>query len=249
VNKLVSLLIITLIVCGGALWFLANGSLNDYIKQQIINVGSDLTAQTVSVENVDIRLSEGAGTINNVKITNPSNYSYPYLFSLETITLDINLKSLTDDPIIIDALIIKNPQSFVEITQNGSSNIKDVLDAINKNTPESTKADDTSNKKEQTEPNIRINKLILAGTQLALDLSKLGNKAHQLTLPDIQLTNIGGKSGLPASQLGAEITKKALAAIWKQAKKAQKKKLQAKLTDTLKEKALDKLGGFLKKKS
>jgi len=248
VNKLVPLIIIVLLTCGGALWFLANGSLNDYIKQQIESVGSNLTAQTVTVASVDMRLGEGAGTINNFKIASPSKYSYPHLFSLETITLDINLKSLADDPIIIDAIIINDPQAFVEITQNGSSNIKDVLDAITKNIPESSTSDD-SKETARTEPNIRVNKLILTGTQLSLDLSKLGNKIHQLTLPDIQLTDIGKKSGLPASQLGAEVTKKALAAIWKQAKKTQKKKLQAKLTDTLKEKALDKLGSFLKKKS
>ncbi|MFT5757519.1 MAG: hypothetical protein ACI9LM_002254 [Alteromonadaceae bacterium] len=244
-NKLASLIIIILLACGGALWFLANGSLNDYIKQQIQTVGSNLTAQTVTVANVDIRLSEGAGTINKFTITNPSHYSYPHLFSLETITLDINLKSLTDTPIIIDAIIIDSPQAFVEITQNGSSNIQDVLDAINKNIPESS----ATKESDSTEPNIRVNKLILAGTRLSLDLSKLGNKTHQLILPDIELTDIGGKSGLPASQLGAEITKKALAAIWKQAKKTQKQKLQAKLTETLKEKALDKLGSFLNKKS
>ncbi len=248
-NKLASLIIIILLACGGALWFLASGSLNDYIKQQIEVVGSNLTAQTVTVANVDIRLSEGAGTINNFNITNPSNFSYPHLFSLETITLDINLKSLADDPIIIDAIIIDSPQAFVEFSQNGSSNIQNVLDAINKNIPKSSKTEKVPKDNTQTEPNIRVKKLILAGTRLSLDLSKLGNKAHQLTLPDIELTDIGKKSGLPASQLGAEITKQALAAIWKQAKKTQKNKLQANLTDKLKEKALDKLGSFFKKKS
>jgi len=250
VNKLAPLILIILLACGGSLWFLANGSLNDYVKQQIEVTGSKLTVQKVTVANVDIRLSEGAGTINGFTITNPSSYSFPNLFSLETITLDINLQSLTDDPIVIDAIIINSPQAFVEFTKNGQSNIKDVLDAINKNIPKSnSQSENTPTKSEQTEPNIRVSKLILAGTNLSLDLSQLGNKAHQLTLPDIHLKDIGKKSGLPASLLGAEITKQALAAIWKQAKKTQKKKLQAKLTDTLKEKALDKLGSFLKKKS
>ena len=249
-NKLSALILIILLACGGALWFVANGSLNDYIKQQIEVTGSSLTAQTVTVENVDIRLSTGAGTINGFTITNPSNYNYSHLFSLETITLDINLKSLTDDPIVIDEIIIDSPQAFVEFTKNGQSNIKEVLDAINKNIPKSSSTNESApSKSEQTEPNIRVNKLILAGTNLSLDLSQLGNKTHQLTLPDIHLKDIGKESGLPASLLGAEITKQALAAIWKQAKKSQKKKLQAKLTDTLKEKALDKLGSFLKKKS
>jgi len=246
VNKLASLIIIVLLACGGALWFLASASLNDFVKQQIEVVGSELTAQTVTVATVDLRLGEGAGTINDFNISNPNQYNYPHLFSLETITLDINLKSLADDPIVIDAIIINSPQAFVEFTKSGQSNIKDVLDAINNNMPKSTtEIQNDSEKKEQTEPNIRVNKLILAGTRLSLDLSKLGSKVHQLTLPDIQLTDIGEQSGLPASLLGAEITKKILSAIWKQAKKTQQKKL----TNTLKEKALDKLSGFFKKKS
>jgi len=246
VNKLASLIIIVLLACGGSLWFLASASLNDYVKQQIEVVGSELTAQKVSVATVDLRLSEGAGTINAFNISNPNKYDYPHLFSLDTITLDINLKSLADDPIVIDAIIINSPQAFVEFTKNGQSNIKDILDVIDENMPKSTtEIENNSEKNKQSEPNIRVNKLILSGTRLSLDLSKLGNKAHQLTLPDIQLSDIGKQSGLPASLLGAEITKKILSAIWKQAKKTQQKKL----TNTLKEKALDKLSGFLKKKS
>lgn len=237
-NKLVPVLFIILLACGTALWFLASGSLNELIKNQIESVGHNITEQTVTVANVDIRLTEGAGTINGFNLSNPSNYTYKNLFSLNSITLDINLKSLTEDPIVIDAIIIKNPQAFVELTKDGQSNIKDIINAIEKNTVK--QATDTENK---SEPNIRVSKLILASTNLTIDLSKLGNKEHRLSLPDIELTNIGKTSGLPASELGIEITKQILNSIWKEAKKTQKNELKAKLKD----KALDKLDNFFKK--
>ncbi|WP_076420197.1 hypothetical protein [Colwellia sp. UCD-KL20] len=244
-NKLASFVIIILLVCGGALWFLANGSLDDFIKQQIETQGSKITNQTVLVRNVEMKLIKGSGAINGFSLSNPEKYKYPHAFSFETILLDINIKSLTEDPIVIDEIRINNPQAFVELAQSGSANLSDILDDIEKNLPKSEAEAQQPESSSQKEPNIRVSKLILAGTNLSLDLSALGNKEHQITLPDINLTNIGGDKGLPASLLGAEIAKQALSSIWKQAKAEQKEKLKDKIKNKLKEKALDKLGSFL----
>lgn len=245
-NKLASLVIIVLLFCGAALWFLANGSLDDFIKQQIQTQGSKITNQTVLVKNVEMKLTSGSGAINGFSLSNPKEYKYPHAFSFETVLLDINIKSLTEDPIVIDEIRINNPQAFVELTQSGKANLKDILDEVEKNLPKSETTSTETESSSKDEPNIRVKKLILSGTNLSLDLSALGNKEHQLTLPDINLSNIGGDAGLPASVLGAEIAKEALSSIWKEAKAEQKKKLKEKLTNKIKEKALDKLGGFLK---
>ncbi|SEK51966.1 hypothetical protein SAMN05216262_101557 [Colwellia chukchiensis] len=235
-----AIIVILLILSGGALWFLAGGSLNDYVKSQIESQGSRITEQSVSVKAVDIKLSSGAGSILGVNLTNPSTYSQKHAFVLDEITLDINLQSLTSSPIIIDAIVIKSPQAFVQFTQAGGSNIQDILDAIERNSPKADQqiADNSNNAEE---PKIRVSKLILAGTALTIDLSAFGNKAHSATLADISLTNIGGEAGLPASQLGSAIVKQALAKIWQQAKATQKQKLTDEAKDKLKEKAKKKL--------
>lgn len=244
-NKLASFVIIILLFCGGALWFLASGSLDDFIKQQIETQGSKITNQTVLVKSVEMKLVKGSGAINGFSLSNPKQYKYPHAFSFETILLDINIKSLTEDPIVIDEIRINNPQAFVELAQNGSANLSDILDDIEKNLPKSEGEAQQTESSSQKEPNIRVSKLVLAGTNLSLDLSALGNKEHQITLPNINLTNIGGDNGLPASLLGAEIAKQALSSIWKQAKAEQKRKIKDKIKNKLKEKALDKLGSFL----
>jgi uncharacterized protein involved in outer membrane biogenesis len=243
VKKLAAVIFILLLVCGGALWFLANGSLNDFIKAQIESEGSKVTSQQVSVESVEMKLMEGAGIINGFSLSNPKQYKYKHAFSFDTVVLDINVKSLTEDPIVIDEITINNPQAFVELTNTGGANLKDILDQIEKNLP---KTSDTPKEPSGKEPNIRVTKLTLAKTSLSLDLSALGNKEHQLVLRDINLTNIGGASGLPASQLGGVIAQEALSSIWSQAKKEQKKKITDKITNKLKEKALDKLNDLFK---
>ncbi len=243
-----SIVVVILLICGGALWFLADGSLNEFIKSQIETVGLQVTEQKVTVDKVDIQLSKGAGSIYGLNLPNPEQYKAKNAFSLGEITLDINLESLTQEPIIIDAIVIKQPKAVAEITASGGANIKDLLDSIKRHLPKSSGGSETEQPTSQAaEPKISVSQIILAGTELSLDLTALGNKNHQLTLPDIKLANIGGKGGLPASQLGTVIAKEALSAIWQQAKDAQKQKLKKLAKDKLKEKAKKKLSELFNK--
>jgi len=253
VKILASIIVVILLFCGGALWFLAGESLNQFIKAQIETVGKQATEQTVTVDKVDIILAQGAGTILGINLANPENYQAKNVISLGEITLDINLKSLVkskdEKPIVIDAIIIKDVKTFVEFNQTGGSNIKELIDIINKNTDKSSSKTEESPKEspDATEPKISVTKVILAGTALNVDLTALGNKVHALTLPDINLTNIGGEAGMPASQLGNEILKQALNKIWQKTKKVQKEKILKKAKDELKDKAKKKLADLFGK--
>jgi len=242
-----TIIVIILMLCGGALWFLAGGSLNEFIKAQIETIGKEITEQTVSVASVDIELSKGSGSLLDISLANPEKYSQPHAFSLKEATLDINVKSLSSTPIIIDAVIIKSPNAFVEINESGQSNIKDIIDIIEKNIPKTSPPTTSEKGNSDTQPKIRISKMILAGTALTLKQSALGDSEHKFTIPDITLTNIGGADGLPANELGSVIMKQALSAIWKQTKNVQKEKLKEKATEKLKDKAKKKLSELFNK--
>ena len=245
---LASIAVVILLACGGALWFLAGGSLNEYVKLQIETVGKQITGQEVGVKNVDIQLTKGAGSILGLSLANQQEYTYPHAFTLGEITLDINIESLTKEPIIIDAIVIKDPKAFVQFTSSGNSNIKDLLDTIQKNIPNANDAQaEESETTAKTEPKLTVSKVILAGTALTVDLSALGNKEHSAELQDIVLTNIGGKNGLPASELGGVIIKEALSKIWSETKNTQKEQLKKQATDKLKDKAKKKLSELFNK--
>lgn len=237
---LASIAVVILLICGGLLWFVAGGSLNEYVRSQIETVGSSITEQKVTVGKIDIKALEGAGSILALQVPNPANYKAPNALTLGEITLDINIESLKSSPIIIDAIIIKDVSAVAEMTSEGKANLKELLDTITKNTasgenpPKETTAD-------KQEPIIAVSKVVLENTNLTVDLSALGNQAHSVSLPNINLTNIGGEEGLPASQLGAEITKQALSKVWQEAKNTQKEKLKDKAIEELKDKAKDKL--------
>ena len=155
------------------------------IKQKIEQIGSDVTEQQVKVNKVDMKLLNGAGTIKGLVLSNPTKYNAPAAFSLSEVTLDINLKSLSTDLIVIDQIVIDKPSAVVEFTESGEANIKDILDAIKKNIETTAAEPQQKNTAEKAEPIIRVNKFVLAGVALTVDLSKLGNKAHQVTLADI----------------------------------------------------------------
>lgn len=245
------ILVFILLVSGGAIWFLGSDKLNIIIAEQITKQGSKYTEQQVTVKKVDMQLLHGAGTINGLVLNNPKGYSTTPLFSLNETTLDINIQSLAETrkggPIVIDAIIIDKPEALVEFNETGSSNIQVILDAVNRNLPKSTASNEPSSTTNGADPKIRVKKFVLAGVALRVDLTKLGNTTHKKELPDINLTNIGGDQGLPASELGGELLKQALSAIWKSAKKDQEKILKDKVTDKIKEKANDKISDLFNK--
>lgn len=253
-KKLIIFIALILAIGGGAFWFLTSDKLNELIAEQIEVQGKKLTEQQVTVNKVDMKLLSGAGTINGLILNNPTGYTTTPLFALNEITLDINIESLAGvsdgKAILIDAIVIDKPEALVEFNESGGSNIQVILDAINKNIPQS--AANNTNDSQTDSPKIRVKKFVLAGVALRVDLTKLGNTTHKKTLPDINLANIGGEDGIPANELGGVMIKKALSAIWKEAKNSQKDilkeqvkakakeevdKVKAKAEDKVKEKA------------
>lgn len=247
-KKIIILITLLIITVGAVFWFISSDKLNGLIAAQIELQGTKFTEQRVTVANVDMQLLHGAGTINGLVLNNPKGYSSTPVFSLNKTTLDINIQSLADarqgGPIIIDAIVIDKPEALVEFNETGGSNIQELLDAINRNLPQSSANEPMSETTKETSesginPNVIVKKFVLAGVALRVDLTKLGNTTHKKTLPDINLSNIGGDTGLPADELGGELIKRALSAIWKSAKKEQQQVLEDKVKDKLEDKASD----------
>jgi len=249
-KKLIIFIALLLAIGAGVFWFITSDKLNALIAEQIQVQGQKFTEQLVTVKRVDMQLLHGAGTINGLMLNNPRGYTSTPAFALDEITLDINIESLAGvregKPIVIDAIVINKPEALVEFNETGGSNIQVILDAINKNIPQAS-ASKVPNTSQTDSPKIRVKKFVLAGVALRVDLTKLGNTTHKKTLPDINLVNIGGEAGLPANQLGSVMIKKALSAIWKEAKNSQKEVLKEQVKDKTKEKVKEKVNELFDK--
>jgi hypothetical protein len=210
-NKFAPIAFILLLLCGAALWFLASDSLNVHIKNQLQTIGSELTQQNVSVEEVTIRSYQGSGTINkftishsissnNVLINNP-------IMSITSIDLVINRESLKKEIVIIDELIINGLTASYSHTETGNS-LEQLLATVKKNIP--NLIINTANKPELAKimpPRLKIVKVTVKSAALHYIENKDGEKPTITirNIPMIEWKNADTETGQTGEKIGMQI--------------------------------------------
>jgi len=208
---IVSAIVAALIVVG-LIVLLSN--LDSLVAKGIERHGSEVTQTSVSVFGVDISLREGRGSIKGLRVESPAGFDVRDAFSLGEITLDIDVKSLRDDPIVIDEIRILSPVVNVEVRENGQSNI----DELRKNIEESVGAGNgTGSDSGGKEKRLRIRKLVFEEGSVVVDASAMGQEKLTMTLPEIRLEDIGGDDGATPDRIAGivllAVTKEAVQEI------------------------------------
>lgn len=196
-KKIVIALVAVLLVGGGVAvgyYFLSN--LNSLVAGAIEKHGSQVTDTQVGVSGVDISLSEGRGSITGLRVANPDGYAARDVFSLGNITLDIDLGSVREDPIVIDEIRVQAPVINAELTKTGSSNIDELRKRVQAYTSGSSSSGSSKEEKK-----IRIEKFVFEEGLVVVDASAIGIEKKEIALPEIHLTNVGGSGGAPADEI------------------------------------------------
>ncbi len=239
-------LILGIVVAG--VWYVINGA-GGIIKTQIEQQGGKYLGTQVSVFNVELALSEGRLTINDLDIKNPKGFSDEDAFSIDAITLDLG--TITSEPYTVQTVSITAPEMLYEIDANGQGNLIVLKNNIQKNLPASSSepepvASDTPS------PLVIVENVTVSDLQLKLNFEnldtgdlELDTKAYELTLPTFNAGSIGKPDGIPADQVGLAIVNTMLDNAIAEAKKEAKNVLKDKAKDKLLEKASDKLKGLL----
>ena len=225
---------------GGVFYFLSN--LNSIIAQVIEEEGSHVVATDVTVSGVDISLRDGRGTIAGLSIASPDGFDTRHAFTLGEITVDIDLDSVREDPIVIDEIRVQAPVVNAEFLQTGSSNIGE----LQKNVQQYAASLGGGDQKNDDQKRIRIKRFIFEKGRIEVNASALELGERSLDLPAIRLDDIGGTEGarpdaITQAVLGA-LTRKATAEI---ARAEIDKKVRDLVTDEVQDKAkglLDKIG-------
>lgn len=66
------------------LWYLANGSLNEYLKSQIQIQGQYYSQQLTTLTLADYSASSGIGSFKEIKLSNPKGYQAPYALFIDS---------------------------------------------------------------------------------------------------------------------------------------------------------------------
>ncbi|MCW8866020.1 MAG: hypothetical protein OQK09_09070 [Colwellia sp.] len=82
-NKLAVLAFTLLVFFSTMLWYLANGSLNEYLKSQIQLQGQYYTKQPTQLSLADFSTNNGFGTFRELTLGNPENYQTKYALIID----------------------------------------------------------------------------------------------------------------------------------------------------------------------
>ena len=108
----------------GAYYLVSN--LSSLVASAIEKHGGDVTQTSVGVSGVKISLREGRGSITDLRVASPEGFETQNVFSLGDITIDLDVASVREDPIVIDEIRIRAPMINAEVLKNGSSNIDEL---------------------------------------------------------------------------------------------------------------------------
>ncbi|MBW2520085.1 MAG: hypothetical protein JRD88_07010 [Deltaproteobacteria bacterium] len=244
----VGALLVFLITVGLGVYYLIS-NLDSIVKAAIEHYGSEATQTAVLVDQVQIKLADGSGFIRGLTVDNPQGFDTPQAFSLGEIATQIALKSFSEDTIIIEHVIVQSPEVYFELNATGQNNLAALKQNLSKGVPSTS---DTPAENNGADPRLIIRKLLFEGGIIHARLLPL-DKAYELKLPKIEMTNLGGKSGATPRQIADQALKKltdqAMAVVRNKGLDQYKEKLEGEVNQRLdaeKEKLHQNLGEALK---
>ncbi len=243
-KKVLIIAFVVAVVLIAAVIYLLFSNLNMLLAKEIEKNGNEVTQTSVKVSGVDVSIRKGRGSIKGLAVASPEGFEASKAFSLEDITLDIDIKSLREDPIVIDEIRIHAPVVYAEVTKTGASNIGELrkrVEAYGAGKGGDGGGPDGPVKR------IRIRQFVFERGKIEVDASALGIEKRTITLPEIRLDNVGGAGGaLPDEIAKIIIMTVAGKAVSKVASSETQKLIEEKLGGSLGDKAKDlikKIGG------
>ena len=254
IKILLSVIAVIVLIVGIGLWFVFS-NLNSIVKEAVETVGTDTLETNVSLNAVDIKLTDGSGELKGFSIANLPGYTQENMFAVDTVKLDIDPNSLAGDVIVIDELTIKGI-SVVAEQLGTTTNLQALMDRL----PKSDATDGATSEDSGSSADVllAVKQLNFVENSLTLATEKYG--IHTLDLPNITQSNLGSEAnGLTPEQLAKAIAEpliesakksveEGIAKLAEEALKErldeEKDKLKGKIDDELGEGTVDKIKGL-----
>lgn len=189
--------------------FLGLRNLDTLVEVAIESVGTHVTQTSVTVEQVQIDLTDAHGTVHGLAVANPEGFTQPHIFQVDEVGLQVLPSSLTERVIVLPLIAIDGAQLYAEHAGVADINVQKMLQNIQRDEGEEVKSTTAS-------PDVRfmVEELRFTNATLHLLSSELGER--QFDMQDIHLTDLGDREeGLAPAQL----TRALLRPIMDQARK------------------------------
>jgi len=202
---LIGSVLIIVIALGAALYYVWT-SLDNLVEAAIEKYGSQVTQTAVQVQKVNLQrtLAQGKGSIAGISVANPAGFSAPHAFTLGQIQTKIDIKTITQSPVVIDEIVVAAPQMFFEINNERKVNFNVLKNNINRAIPTQSTTRQTETKAPETEIRIIIRRLLIQDGKVEATVIPL-DKQLSTRLPRIELRNLGGKGGSTPAEITRQI--------------------------------------------
>jgi hypothetical protein len=200
------ILLVVIAIAVGIYYVFTN--LDSLVKAAIETHGSEATQTAVRVDKVNIDLANGAAGLSGLSIANPGGYAFPNAFTMGEIRGAIDLKSLQEEPYVINEITVLAPQVFVEINEGNKTNLNELKNNLTAGAAPSaanTEAPQTSDQSSTPGPRLIIRRVTFADGNIQARVAVLDNKELNLKLPNLDMSNLGGKNGATGEELAREI--------------------------------------------
>ncbi|PIR15161.1 MAG: hypothetical protein COV48_15905, partial [Elusimicrobia bacterium CG11_big_fil_rev_8_21_14_0_20_64_6] len=137
----------------------------------------------------------GRAAIRNLEIGNPPGFKGAKALGVGSVEVKIQLSSLASDMIVVERVVVRDPEIVYEMGSGGSN-----LSRLQRNAQGATGSSESAPaRSEGPAKSLLIKDLLVTGGEVGLSASALGGKAMRIPLPGVHLTNIGGKGRSPAA--------------------------------------------------
>lgn len=234
-KKYIVLLVLGIVVLGGVLLITQS---DEIIKASVEEYGPEITGGPVKLGSANISFFGGGLSLKDLVIGNPKGFTSPNAFTLDEVSVQMDLSSIGSDAIHIESILIDAPVITYELS-GGRSNIAALernMGLANSDSSDSASADIA----------VIIDDLVIRGARLNLVVELAGERAASVTLPDIHLQQIGTADDAVGMTEAATIV---MAALTKEITKAvASDQIQNLLGATIgdKDEIIDKIGSKLK---
>lgn len=184
--KKILVVLAALVVAATATFLLVSNPVGKLVKLAIEEFGAGMTQADVRVQKVEIAATDGQGTLSGLLLGNPKGFKTEYALKADTIGIEIEPASLTQDVIVIHKILIDGPRINYE---KGSGNTN--FDAIQHNIEQYLGTNPGKDKKAEKSDR----KKMIIDTFIIRNAKVNYNGMLDLSLPDIELHNIGKKTG------------------------------------------------------
>lgn len=195
-------------------------TIDGIVKSNIEDTGSSMLQTTVEVDDVNISLFGGTGTIDGITVHNPEGFADSAAIKLQQIDMKLDLSSLLSDTIVVDSLIIQEPELFFEQTTAGNN-----LNALTQNI----------DMESESETRVIIDYLKVNQGLVSASTDIGGERSAQAEFDQFELTGVGRTESNTMKQTFRQVLEPII-------ERAAQEALKEGLLDQAKEKLQDLLG-------